>query len=665
MLRALLRVASWVLLAALCAPANSRAQSPASPLSLLDVPFISQSESLCGGAAAAMVLRYWGERGINADVFASLIDRKAQGIHTNALVDDLRARGWSVLSLTGTAEALARELTRGRPPLILIEDRPHTYHYIVMVGMTPQAVVFHDPARAPFRVMSRDEFDRRWAATDRWMALVLPEPTRERARTDVVSGPSPVNASCEDLLNRGVQQAQANELEHAEQTLTSALRCGGSAALRELAGVRLLQKRWPEVSDLASAVIADNPKDEQAWRLLATSRFVQDEKSAALEAWNRVGEPRVDLVRIDGLGKTRQPVVERLLDVPPNAVLTPGRFTVTRRRLRDLPSASSAQLEYVPVRSGLAELHATVAERSPVPDDRMAFAFLGTDAIFRRQIEISFGPLTGGGDRLTLGWRFWSGRPRLSASFTAPAPWGGIWGIDAFTERQPFKGDLVPVAHRHGAHLSGSLWSTPWLRLTLRGGAEVWRDIGDFGQAGVGLRGMTPDDRIDVRLDLTRWIGTKGAASFGTAELGATVRSTIEHRGRVWIARGGLARAGDATPADIWFAGDTGRARGVPLRAHPVIDGGKLDVEQIGRSIQYASGEAQQWWSYRTKLRIGGAAFVDSARASRRFNPDPKVDVDTGIGLRLSGAGLSGVLRIDVAHGLRDGDDAISFVYEP
>ena len=44
---------------------HAQRESPA-PLSFLDVPFISQTELLCGGAAAAMVLRYWGERGIAA-----------------------------------------------------------------------------------------------------------------------------------------------------------------------------------------------------------------------------------------------------------------------------------------------------------------------------------------------------------------------------------------------------------------------------------------------------------------------------------------------------------------------------------------------------------------------------------------------------------------------
>ena len=89
------------------------------------------------------------------------------------------------------------------------------------------------------------------------------------------------------------------------------------------------------------------------------------------------------------------------------------------------------------------------------------------------------------------------------------------------------------------------------------------------------------------------------------------------------------------------------------------------DVEQIARRLHYASGEAQQWWSYKTKLQIGAAAFVDTAIARQRLFPDSKTDVDVGIGLRLSAPGFGGVVRIDIAHGLRDGDDALSFVYEP
>ena len=60
-------------------PSSLHSQS----LTVLDVPFIAQSELLCGGAAAAMVMRYWGERGIDAESFQPLVDPKAGGIRTD------------------------------------------------------------------------------------------------------------------------------------------------------------------------------------------------------------------------------------------------------------------------------------------------------------------------------------------------------------------------------------------------------------------------------------------------------------------------------------------------------------------------------------------------------------------------------------------------------
>ena len=90
-----------------------------------------------------------------------------------------------------------------------------------------------------------------------------------------------------------------------------------------------------------------------AWKLLGTSRFVQDDRDGALAAWNRAGEPRVDLVRIDGLTRTRHRVVERLVGLEGGDLVTPHAFLRARRRLAELPSAASARLEFVPVPSGL------------------------------------------------------------------------------------------------------------------------------------------------------------------------------------------------------------------------------------------------------------------------------------------------------------------------
>ena len=94
--------------------------------------------------------------------------------------------------------------------------------------------------------------------------------------------------SCDERVASGIKAAQAKDLETAERTLTSALGCPGPAATRELAGVRLLQRRWPEVTELASTAVAIDPRDEYAWKLLGTSRFVQNDSDGALEAWNRL-----------------------------------------------------------------------------------------------------------------------------------------------------------------------------------------------------------------------------------------------------------------------------------------------------------------------------------------------------------------------------------------
>ena len=53
-----------------------------------------QSEELCGGAAVAMVMRYWGATGIYAESFSSLVDREQKGIRGEDLISDVTRRGW-------------------------------------------------------------------------------------------------------------------------------------------------------------------------------------------------------------------------------------------------------------------------------------------------------------------------------------------------------------------------------------------------------------------------------------------------------------------------------------------------------------------------------------------------------------------------------------------
>jgi hypothetical protein len=645
-----------------CVAGPVLAQPSPRPLSILDVPFISQSEALCGGAAAAMVLRYWGERGVDADSFAHLVDRSAAGIRTTTLVDALQRLGWTVVPAAGTDERLIGEMSRGRPVIALIEDRPGTFHYVVVVASTPRAIVFHDPARAPYRLMDRDRFARLWAASDHWMAVIVPAAAAVPAGVPADREPGSDDLPCDARLEEGIRLARANRLDEAERTLTSALSCGGAAPLRELAGLRLLQRRWPDVSELAASALDEDPRDAHAWELLATSRFVQSDPVGALEAWNRIDKPRVDLVAVNGLTRTRHRIVERLLNVDGQALLTPQLWDLSERRLADLPSASGTRLEYVPSASGAAELRAHVVERPLVPSDRWSYLGMALEAAARNEVAFTVGSITGGGETLTAGWRFWRGRPRGSLDVASPAPWGGLWGVDAAVERQSFDDDRVPVARRTGGGLSLGGWVLPWARLSGRGGVDAWDPAGTYGTIEGTVLLASPRERVAVEVSGSTWWGPERFATLASV---ARWRSRAEPRGQLVLASAGASVASMFTPPDLWFAGDTGRSRPIALRAHPLVDDGEIRVERLGRRILHGSLEAQRWWSTRSPIRVGAAVFADVAQVGDRLSVGERTDVDLGAGLRIAVPGVAGTFRLDVAKGLRDGATALSFVFAP
>ena len=629
------------------------------PLPILDVPFISQSEALCGGAAAAMVLRYWGERGLSAESFSHLVDRSAAGIRTDALVSELRSRGWMAAALAGTGEAIDAELRRGRPVLTLIEDRPGRFHYIVVVARTPDAVVFHDPARAPLRVVGREEFERRWQPAKRWMAVVVPG-ERERETVAPVSA-SPSAEPCDALIAAGVARAQAGDLAAAEQHLTTALSCGGAAAMRELAGVRVLQRRWADGEALSSAATATDPGDPYGWRLLGTSRFVQNNRDGALAAWNRVSEPKLDLLSVAGLDRTRQRVVERLVDANAGAVVTPNLLLRSERRLGELPAAVSTSIELRPAAGGLAELRATVNERPAFPADVWSYVALGAMAASRRELGAGTGSLTGGGERLKAEWRFWPGRPGLGVAVGAPAPWGGIWSVGGFGEHERFADAGSPDEKRAGGFVEWSNWTNAVVKLTAGAGVEDWDRIGTLGRSRAQVQLLTRGSRVNVRADGESWAG---AASFSRISVNIAAASSATRTGRVYLARGGAAAGSADLPPLLWFGGDTGQTRETLLRAHPLVEDGRLRLEQMGRRLWHASVEVQQWWSAGI-VRTAAAGFVDAARVGDRADDGARGDVDAGVGVRLALPGAPGTFRADVATGLRHGGTRWSFVYDP
>ena len=172
---------------------------------------------------------------------------------------------------------------------------------------------------------------------------------------------------------------------------------------------------------------------------------------------------------------------------------------------------------------------------------------------------------------------------------------------------------------------------------------------------------LSRGSHVHVRADAEMWAG---AASFSRVSVNIAAASSATRAGLVYLGRGGAAAGSANLPPLLWFGGDTGQTRETLLRAHPLVDDGRLRIEQMGRRLWHASVEAQRWWSAGI-IRTAAAVFVDAARVEHGADDAARGDVDAGVGLRLALPGAPGTFRADVATGLRHGGTRWSFVYDP
>jgi hypothetical protein len=654
---------------------------------LLDVPYVSQTPELCGGAAVAMVLRYWGERDVFPKDFAPLVGTGDGGILTSVLASAVRDRGWQALVVPAaddTARTRIRsEIDQGRPLIALIEVEPHTYHYVVIVGSTDQEVVFHDPARAPFRVLRWAEFDRAWTATGRWMMLVLPPSgfrpgdQGDNVARDTLSSNAAADVDqtpCVALVERGVHLALAGDREGAEQGLVAAtvLCPNDPAPLRELAGLRFSQSRWSEAQRLALSAVHLAPGDAYAWQLVATSRYLAGDLMGALDAWNRTGEPRIDTIDMHGAERTRQPVVVRAAGLQPRQVLTPEVFGRALHRLRELPVASNARMRYEPIMTsggGLAKLDIFIDERQVVPSGWLALATLGARALLLDELRVDVAGPLGEGELASAAWRWSAGRPRVALGLALPSPqWlPGIVSFDTSWERQSY--DATPSSddatlvreERRSVGLHVADWSTSWLRWQT--GATLDR----FGARDY----LAVENSLDVRLAGDRlalaasggwWAPFAGGDRFATGGLLAAWRSTDEATRPFWSAVTEIGVASRMAPLALWQGAGTGQGRSGLLRAHPLLKGDVLTGAIFGRDVAHGSLEYVRPVRQTLAGGLSIAGFVDVARAWHRLNglDTSPLYVDAGVGVRVRAPGTGGAIRIDVAHGLRGGGTTLS-----
>lgn len=665
----------WAVAAvALCAAASLPSPAAAQPL---PVPFLPQTEALCGGAAAAMVMRYWGAADAYPDAFAPLVDRAAGGIRTDALTADLERRGWVAVAGPGNMAELGKELGRRRPVITLLLDRPGRYHYVVVVAQSGGQITVHDPARGPDRVLDATRFAKAWEQSGQWMLLLLPSPALGGVSAGVAPAggaaapETPTNESvllengrasaCAVLVDGGIARA-SDDRSAARALLTRATTaCPGEAAgWRELAGLDTLDSDWAAAAAHAERATAIDPHDDLAWRTLATARYLLHDDLAALAAWNRVDEPRVSLIEIKGLAHTRYDVIADAIGVQLKSILTSDAIRRADRRVRDVPAVAGGRVTFHPVENHTVQIDAAVVERDRGPFGRMAWVRAGVDALTGREVSAVFSNPTGGGDAAGITWRWWEHRPMVSAFYAAPAPTalgGGVWRLDVSRETQTFAAQPVPETRTRAGFTLGR-WVADGTRLTGGVSIERWTDRARDVALGVGLEQWMAANRVRLQVDATQAFSRD---AFTTAGATAAVRTAAANDGFVAFGVAGYRLATGGSPASVWPGADTGQARDILLRAHPLLEDGIVTGGAFGRQLAFGTIEAQRWTLLRRlPVRIAPAVFADVARATKGLDAaDTRVHVDAGGGVRIA-LPAAGVVRIDLAHGLRDGGWVLS-----
>jgi hypothetical protein len=232
--------------------------------------------------------------------------------------------------------------------------------------------------------------------------------------------------------------------------------------------------------------------------------------------------------------------------------------------------------------------------------------------------------------------------------------------VDAFRDTQTYEtanspADLMEI--RRGGSVTISSWTRGALRWEVGAGLDSWRSAGRTASLIASADQRLAADRVSLRSSLNLFTGSFNEWTWSGA---VDWRSSVRHEGNVAVARAGFERASTGAPLALWPGAGTGPGRPVLLRAHALLDDGVVTSDIFGRRLYHAGAEWRRWFKPGLRLLpVAPAIFVDVARAERRLHAGSSWHADAGAGIRFAVPG-SGVLRVDVAKGLRDGATAFS-----
>jgi len=178
--------ALMILAAAFIVGCASNAGIPPSPEAgpfIEGVPFYPQDEYMCGPAALASVMGFYGEPGSMDSVASEVYAARLKGTLPMDLLIYAKEKGFEAKFFRGSMDALKESLVR-KEPLILFLNLGYEFypvgHYVVAVGMDEASkVVYAHSGMKKHERFTMKELERSWSKTGYSTLLVRPKAGQE------------------------------------------------------------------------------------------------------------------------------------------------------------------------------------------------------------------------------------------------------------------------------------------------------------------------------------------------------------------------------------------------------------------------------------------------------------------------------------------------------
>ncbi len=518
--------------------------------------------------------------------------------------------------------------------------------------------------------------------------------------------------SYEALIGLGVALGRLGRLEEATIPLTQALPLDNrrADAWVERGGLRFLQGRYAEaISDLEAAL--ERSDDAYTRDLLATALHLTGRSDEALRQWNRLGQPQLRLLEVQGLEYTRASLVRETIDFEEGGLLDVRRVRRARLLLSELGVFDRVTVRPVPLSGGEADLDVALLDRRGLARSKAELISVTAVNLVSHHVQLRYVNLLGRGLAIGGRWRWERNRPDLSLAFEWPRPFGWTGklllrssrGSQGFaltptfgtppeksldrrlrsldlTYRQVL-GDGTAVEYgprvdwRSYAAYTGQrpVYPTAGLRASVEasglGGPAAAAGSSLGWETAIEQRVLeTYRSQVAGRVSLLS-VPAGSAESFAKGLLAVTYRGLLGPNGEEGLERSvlairlGLGAASRRAPIDEWFAPGASSDMDLPLRGHRQTRDGLLGVAPLTRRAAIANLE----WRQRVLKGLFGeltlVAFCDAAWLWRPVVADPEIahptQQDVGLGLRLGRSG-SATIRVDFGYGLRDRHGAVT-----